>query len=113
MLVRHFSRVKQDKVEQEGAEGVYIRWLISEKDGAPTFAMREFELELQGHTPYHSHAWEHELYVLSGNGAVVGVDGETPLEQGMTVFVPGGEMHSFKNKGKESFRFLCLIPIQD
>lgn len=113
MLVRHFSRVKQEKVEQEDAKGVYIRWLISEKDGAPTFAMREFELEPSGHTPYHSHAWEHELFILSGNGVVVGVDGEMPLEPGTTVFVPGGETHSFKNTGTENLRFLCLIPLRN
>jgi quercetin dioxygenase-like cupin family protein len=110
MLVRHVSEVKQSKVETEGAVGVNIRWLISKEEGAPSFAMREFEIEPAGHTPYHSHAWEHEVFGLAGEGVVVSADAETPIKPGMAVFVPGGQMHNFKNTGSETLRFLCLIP---
>jgi quercetin dioxygenase-like cupin family protein len=55
------------------AEGVRIRKLISEKDGAKNFYMRVFEVD-QGTQPPppHSHPWEHEIYVLEGQGVVVG-----------------------------------------
>lgn len=45
MLVRSVTEVKQNQVKTEGAAGVKIRWLISAEEGAPHFAMREFEVE--------------------------------------------------------------------
>lgn len=110
MLVRHYTQVKQDKVEQEGAKGVKIRWLISDADGAPNFAMREFEIEPGGHTPYHHHSWEHEVFVLQGEGVAVGEDGEVPIESGSILLIKGGQMHNFKNTGQDNLRFLCLVP---
>ncbi|MBN2380683.1 cupin domain-containing protein [candidate division WOR-3 bacterium] len=110
MLVRSITEVKQDQVETEGASGVKIRWLISADEGAPNFAMREFEIEPGGHTPYHSHDWEHEVFVLSGEGTAVSEGKEHPIKKGMVVFVPGREMHNFKNTGSETLRFLCLVP---
>jgi len=111
MLVRDVEEVEQTKVEVEGADGVYIRWLISEETGALRFAKREFTLDPGGHTPYHAHDWEHEVYVLAGEGAVAGEGGETLLNPGSVVFVPAGEMHNFKNTGKEPFKFLCIVPV--
>ena len=43
-----------------------LRPLITKAEGAPRFAMRVFTLEPAGHTPYHAHEWEHEVYVLAG-----------------------------------------------
>ena len=110
MLVRRTGDVLQEAVTVEGAEKTGIRRLIAEEDGAPTFAMREIEVAPGGHTPNHSHAWEHEVYVIAGKGVVAGVEGDIPLQPGAVVFVPGGEMHCFKNAGEEAFRFLCLVP---
>ena len=110
MLVKDYRDVRQDDVDAEGAAGVKIRRLIAKDDGAPNFAMREFELEPGGHTPFHAHDWEHEVYVLAGRGVVVSEAGEKELRLGTAVLVPPGEMHNFKNTGSEPFRFLCVVP---
>jgi len=110
MQVKHYTEVPAEEVE-EGAEGVKIRWIISEKDGAPTFAMRHFEIAPGGHTPRHSHAWEHEVFILTGGGKVAGQDGETPLEPGSVVFVAPNEEHHFANDGDEPLTLLCLVPL--
>lgn len=111
MFVKNVNEVEQNKVEAEGARGVRIRWLISGETNAPNFAMREFEIEPDGHTPYHSHEWEHEVYVLYGKGVVVGEEGDKSLEPGTVVFIPAGEMHNFGNTGEEPLRFLCIVPL--
>ena len=106
----HYSEVPNEEVEEEGAKKVQVRWLISEKDGAENFAMRCFEIEPDGYTPRHSHNWEHEVFVLSGEGIVFCEGKEWKIGPGYVVFVPPGDEHYFKNTGKEKMIFLCLIP---
>ena len=110
MLARNYKDINQDKVEMDGAQGVKIRWLIAKDEGAPNFAMREFDVEPGGHSPYHSHDWEHEVFVLEGEGAVVTESGETPISPGSVIYVKPGEMHNFKNTGQSPMRFLCMVP---
>ena len=98
------------QVAAEGLEGVSVRWVIGEPDGAPHFAMRIFDVEPGRHTPYHKHWWEHEVYVLAGEGVAVSEDGETALATGSVILVTGNEMHQFRNTGDDTFRFMCLIP---
>ncbi|HHT9153821.1 MAG TPA: cupin domain-containing protein [Candidatus Hypogeohydataceae bacterium YC40] len=97
----------------EGSVGVKVRWLIKESMGAKNFVMRHFEIEPQGHTPLHSHPWEHEMYVLSGQGLLTNAKGEKSLKSGDFIFIPGGEAHQFKNTGSEPFTLLCMIPSKD
>ena len=96
----------------EGAFRVRVKWLIDEKVGAENFAMRLFEVEPGGYTPYHKHPWEHEVFVLEGDGVVVGVDGENKITKGSVVFIPPNEKHQFRNVGDKALKFLCLIPLR-
>ena len=109
MLIRNYSEVEAVDVEQ-GAKDVKIRWVITEKEGAPNFIMRVFEFLPGGYSPYHSHAWEHEVFILSGKGVVVSEDGEHEIGVGDVIFVPGNEVHQFKNIGEDELRFICLVP---
>lgn len=111
MIALHYTDVPADDVEGE-AVGVKIRWLIDEKSGAPNFAMRHFEVAPGGHTPLHSHAWEHEVFGLSGEGVVVGADGEKPFRAGDFVFMPPGEKHQFRNTGSDSLTMICIVPLK-
>ena len=110
MQVKHFNEVEAKEVDMEGASRCRVRWLVSEKDGAPTFAMRQFELEPGGHTPRHFHPYEHEIYVLEGEGAVVDGDHHRPLSPGDVVFVQPNDVHQFKNTGTGILKMICLIP---
>ena len=96
-----------------GTKDAKIRWIITEKDGAPRFIMRHFEIAPGGYTPLHEHAWEHELFIISGTGTVVGGEREEPFKPGDAIFMPGGEKHQFKNTGKETVTMLCLIPARE
>ena len=75
--------------------------------------MRLFEVEPGGRTPLHVHANEHEVFVLDGMGTVWQNGSDIPLSPGTAVFVPPEEKHCFKNTGESTFRFLCLIPVED
>jgi quercetin dioxygenase-like cupin family protein len=99
------------KEADEGASKLKVRWLINKETGAPTFAMRLFEMEPGGHSPFHNHEWEHEVFVLEGEGLVVGGKEERKIKAGDAVFVPPNEQHQFKNNGKKALKFLCLVPL--
>ncbi|MBS7632057.1 cupin domain-containing protein [Candidatus Bathyarchaeota archaeon] len=94
----------------EGTFGVKVRWLITKQMGAPNFAMRLFELEPNGHSPLHSHPWEHEVFILEGEGVAVNSNGEHKFKTGDVVFIAPNEQHQFKNTGKKTLNFLCLVP---
>lgn len=110
MKVNHYEQVEQQPVEMEGAVGCTVRWLISDKDGAPNFAMRQFEVAPGGNTPKHHHPFEHEAFVLEGNGVVLEGDTEHPISSGDVVYVSPDETHQFRNTGDAPLKFLCLVP---
>lgn len=109
MKVEHYSKTVAELVEN--VPGVTVRWVIGEKDGAPNFAMRVFEVEPGYATPYHQHEWEHEVFVLAGEGVARRQDGESPISNGSVVFVPGMEMHQFASRGDSVLRFICVVPV--
>lgn len=109
IIVKHYTEVERKVVE--GATGTRIRWLIGKELNPPNFYMRMFELDEGGATPYHEHNWEHEIFVLEGQGAIKDADGNLiPLEPGKFALVPPNLKHQFVNTGKGTFRFLCIIP---
>ena len=108
MIVSSYQATKAS----EDLPGVFKREVVCADKGAPNFCMRVFDIEPGKSTPYHEHAWEHEIYVLEGNGAAVNFEQkETPLEKDSCVFVPPNEKHCFKNVGKVTMRMICVIPI--
>lgn len=111
MAVRHIAHVKLEKMEMEGAKDVELQWLIDKSVGAENFAMRRFVIKPGGHTPLHSHPWEHENYVLEGKGVVRIGDKEYELKKDMFVFIPPDVVHQFRNSGDKDFVLLCLIPL--
>lgn len=110
MKIHSIESVEQNAVEMPGAENCKVRQLVGKNVDAPNFAMREFEVASGGHTPRHSHPYEHEIYILSGQGiAVEGVD-EHEIKTGDVIYVAPEDVHQFKNTGSTPLKFLCLIP---
>ncbi len=110
MKVGHSEQIVKAPVTMEGADGCHVRWLVDESQGAPNFAMRQFEVAPGGYTPKHSHPYEHEVFVLEGSGVVLEGDDEHPLKAGDFVFVTPNEVHQFRNTGSSPLKFLCMVP---
>jgi quercetin dioxygenase-like cupin family protein len=109
MKVFPYTDVKLEEADSE-AENVKVRWLITKEMGAPNFAMRLFEVGRGGCSPFHSHTWEHEVFILEGEGSIKTEKGPKKLKQGDVVFILPNEKHQFKNEGKDPLKFLCLVP---
>jgi quercetin dioxygenase-like cupin family protein len=110
MKVIHCEQLEATPVNMEGAVDCRMCCLIGPNDDAPSFSMRHFTVAPGGHTPKHAHAYEHEVYVLEGAGAVVEGEREHALRPGSAVYVPPNQLHQFRNTGAGPLRFLCLIP---
>ena len=109
MEVFHYQDVEAKLAEKEASK-VKVRWLITKETGAENFAMRLFEMEAGGYSPFHSHPWEHEVFILEGEGLVIGEEGERKFGAGDVIFIPPNEKHQLKNNGEKTVKFLCLVP---
>jgi quercetin dioxygenase-like cupin family protein len=107
MLVKRYDEVAPSTYDG-GRAGVTMREMITASDGAPTFAMRVFDLIPGAATPYHQHAWEHEVFIVNGIGVVKSEQGDRPFAAGDTIFIPGHELHSFV--ATTPVQFVCVIP---
>jgi quercetin dioxygenase-like cupin family protein len=109
MLTKHITEVPLEDVQP----GIGIRWLLAKPDGAPNFAMRVIEIEPGTKFDSHHHPYEHEIYVLAGEGVVTRPDGETPMKPGTALLVEPDELHGYRNTGDVTLKFICVIPLQE
>ena len=92
-------------------KGVYIRWLVSGKDGAPTYALRLFEAEPGSFIPGHRHPWEHEIYVIDGSMKLC-IEGECyNMSKDYYAYIPPNTFHEY-HIGEQGVKFLCIIPLK-
>ncbi|MCK4354283.1 MAG: cupin domain-containing protein [Dehalococcoidia bacterium] len=109
MEIQNYRQVRG----KEEVPGVVMRVVAGPDEGAPNFAMRVFEIKPQSSTPYHSHNWEHEVFVLSGRGIVRSTEGERELSVGDAILVTPNEYHCFANTGDDLLRLICVVPLID
>lgn len=112
VLVGHSNNI-EPRVYHDGevVRHVEKRVLVGPANGAPNFSMRKFTVGVGGCSPYHTHPWEHEVYVLAGQGEVRFAGGSQLVAPGDFAFVPPNDEHQFVNVGDEPFEFLCMVPL--
>lgn len=106
MLNRDYREVQAEIA----GEGITIRWVIGQPEGAPNFAMRVIEFQPGAIFARHQHPYEHEIFVLEGEGMAEGPEGEMPMRPGTALYVPPDEPHGYRNTGAGALRFVCVIP---
>jgi quercetin dioxygenase-like cupin family protein len=109
MILKTRSNSKTAEFPPE-VKGVTMWELITDREGAPTFQLREVRIEAGMKSPDHSHDWEHEMYILEGDAICTTGDKETPVKVGDAILIPGGE-HHFIRAGKKGVRLVCCIPV--
>jgi quercetin dioxygenase-like cupin family protein len=112
MIVKNYTAVPAEKVTMAGAKDVTIRWLLGQDSPAPNFWLRLFEVQPGGHSPYHTHPFEHEIFILEGQGRINARGSAFPVTAGCFALVEPDEEHQFENIGNETLKFLCLVPVE-
>ncbi|NLO02393.1 MAG: cupin domain-containing protein [Bacteroidales bacterium] len=111
MKIVPINTVEKKKVNMEGASGAWKQIPLGSKDGAPVYSLRVFTVEPGGHTPFHSHPYEHMNYIIEGVGALVNASGEeNPVKPGDFAIVEPDEKHQYRNKGNKPFVIICGVP---
>jgi quercetin dioxygenase-like cupin family protein len=110
MKINPYTQAQATHFASEAAKGIAARVVIGKSVAANNFCMRVFEIAPGGHTPKHSHDWEHEMFIHAGEGEVYGNERWNPIASGTVVFMPGNEEHQLRNTGKELLVVVCVIP---
>lgn len=113
-LIRNIHDTTMNPVNMEGVKGASMSVMVGRNDHAPHFALRSFSVEPGGHTPEHAHDYEHEVYVVSGDGTIL-LDGQRrPITAGDVIYVPANDLHQFRvdDHAAEPLRFLCIVPVE-
>ena len=110
MKIISYTEVEPHIFDSGIMTGVTGRVVIGKADGADNFCMRVFELPKDTVSHFHSHEFEHEVFIHSGKGEVL-CDGKwLPVETGSVIFIPGNEEHQLRNNHDEPLVFVCLVP---
>jgi quercetin dioxygenase-like cupin family protein len=109
MIIKRYSEIAPGTYEGV-PEGVQMREMITERDGAPNFSLRVFDVQPGASTPFHAHEWEHEVFILEGKGRVVTEGKEHPFKAGDAVYIAPNEQHCFVADPVMTVRFICVIP---
>ncbi|MFP6870164.1 MAG: cupin domain-containing protein [Nitrospinota bacterium] len=110
MKVKNYKDVELKT--ESAAKGAGIRWLLSDRDGMTDMAMRVVEIEPGGQTPHHAHPWDHQVFVLKGEGRVITEEGAQDFAPGAAIFIGPNEKHTFHNDSEETMEFVCMIPVR-
>ncbi len=109
MLSRNYHDIEQEPVGEDKS----VRWVLGKPEGTPNFALRVIEFEEGAVFETHQHPYEHEIFVLEGEGVAHVPGKEVVMQPGVAIYIPPSEPHGYRNTGAGPLRFICVIPHVD
>lgn len=105
------TRIEHQSVETgRSPSGLALRHLVTRDVGSSDLYVGEQWLE-QGETVLlHTHPVEEVLIFTDGRGEVQLEDERFPVEGGVTVHIPAGELHGFRNTTESALRVFVIFP---
>lgn len=95
----------------DNLKNVEKKVLVGEKEGATNFIMRLFTIGSNGFTEYHTHEWEHEVFILKGEGIIKTKNKNYEVKKGDCIYIEPNEKHQFLNPQERDLSFICVIPV--
>jgi mannose-6-phosphate isomerase-like protein (cupin superfamily) len=97
------------KVERSPS-GLPTRYLVDGSIGSEKLFVAEQRLRPGDRVLLHTHPEDEVLVFRAGRGvAVLGAE-DVPIGDGVTLFIPAGIMHGFKNTGDDVLDVLVIFP---
>jgi quercetin dioxygenase-like cupin family protein len=110
MFIAHINEIDKKQISGEGIQNVLKQVPIGPDQGWGDHILRVFTLQKDGHTPKHSHDWEHYNYVISGTGQLEVEGRKHQLTAGSFAVVPPNKEHQYSNAGENDFVMICIVP---
>lgn len=110
MFAKSIDEIQKKEISGEGINNVHKQVPIGPEQGWKDHILRVFTIGKNGHTPKHSHDWEHVNYVISGTGTLEIEGKKQQLEKGTFAVVPPNVEHQYSNQGEEDFVMICIVP---
>jgi len=112
MIIKKKNNFNPEIMENDQMKSVKFYSMLTVKDGTPNFAMRLFEIGPGGYAPRHQHGWEHEVYIISGDGFVLKGEEKIKIEKDDFIFVEPSEVHQFR-AGGDGMSMICVVPNEE
>jgi quercetin dioxygenase-like cupin family protein len=108
--VGNIKELQGKVMNSDTVKNTEMKVLIGPEQGWDDHVMRMMEVGVDGFTPKHSHPWPHINLMIEGEGVLMieGVDHK--MEAGSYAYVPADALHQFRNTGKTTFKFMCIVP---
>lgn len=90
--------------------GLAIRHLVSSRTGSSQLYVGEQWLEPGERVLLHTHPVEEALVFTGGTGEVTLGDEVVPVGPGVTIHIPAGEVHGFRNTGAVRLDVFVIFP---
>jgi len=110
MYIKKIDDVTKTSIEDNMTKGVTRQILLGIEEGSTNIIMRLFTVAPRGHSPLHTHDYEHLVKVEKGRGIVIHESEEKEIMTGDVVYVKPNEKHQFRNPFDEELQFICVIP---
>jgi quercetin dioxygenase-like cupin family protein len=107
-----FTDIKAEELKPDFGVKSTIRWLITDADGARASAMRYFQIMPGGKIFPHHHPWEHEIFIVKGEGKLRIGRRWYSVSEGTFIFIPPNVEHEYVNSSDQPFEFICVIPLK-
>jgi len=109
-MIGNIDELFAHEIKSDQAKNTTMKVLVSPKEGWEGYVMRVLEVGEEGYTPKHSHPWPHINFILSGEGELLIGEKTNIVLPGSYAYVPDDTIHQFRNHGKGTFRFICIVP---
>ena len=112
VLIIKSGAISAEDLHKKDARNVTVKYLIDETQGANRFSLRLYTVGKGGQTPLDRHEYEHQVYILSGEGILRTNNDTGTIKQavrtGDAIFIPTNAVHQFINEADQPLTFLCV-----
>lgn len=111
-MVGNFNDLDRKEIKLDSVKNAFMKTLVGKDEGWTNHVMRVMEVEEEGYTPKHSHPWPHINFMVEGEGELM-IEGEIhKVKPGAFAYVEANKLHQFRNTGKTTFKFICIVPTE-
>ena len=98
---------------KEDEENIEKKLLIGEKDGATNFEMKLFTIGPNGYSEHHTHDWDHEIFILNGEGILKSKNKDYNISQGDCIYIKPKEEHQIQNPYDKDLKYILANSLVD